>query len=101
MSGKEIPVRVSPSLAGLMPRFLAQCRREAVEIRRALEEGNLVAARAIGHTLTGAGGGYGLDEISLLGAEIDRAARSGDAQAVLRFVERLDEYLERVRPVFD
>ena len=101
MSGGEIIVRVDRRLADLLPRFVAQCRREAAEIRRAVEAENLVAVRAIGHVLTGAGGGYGIDEISRLGREIEQAASSGEAEAVLRLAAALDDYAGRLKLVYD
>ncbi len=96
-----IHLKVDRRLEHLLPRFLANCRRDAKEIRRAAAAGELPAARAIGHSLRGSGGFYGLHEVSVIGAGIERAARDGNAPAVAQLVERLDRYLARVRPEFE
>jgi hypothetical protein len=55
----------------------------------------------IGHTLHGAGGGYGLDEVSNIGRETESAAQRRDAPALRQLGERLEDYLARVKPVFE
>lgn len=101
MSDGEILVKVDPRIAGLLPKFLAHCRRNVSEIRGAIEANDLEVARRIGHSLTGAGSSYGFDEIGSIGGEIELAARAGDAGALGKLAERLDGYLARVRPVFE
>ena len=46
--------------------------------------------------MKGAGGGYGFDEITNLGAAIERAALAGDAGAVEAATAALEDYLARV-----
>jgi HPt (histidine-containing phosphotransfer) domain-containing protein len=94
-----ITVRVDRRIADLLPKFLADCRREAANARRAAAAGDWASARQIGHTLHGAGGGFRLEEISSRGAEIERAAREANGAQLERSVDRLEDYLRRVRPV--
>lgn len=101
MSDEEIFVKLDHRLADLAPKFLAHCGRTVKEIREAVESDALDAARRIGHSLIGAGGSYGFDEINSLGAEIELAARAGDKEALRMLAERLERYVARVRPVFD
>ena len=101
MSDEEILVKIDRRLAGLAPKFLADCRRMPDEVRGAIESGNIAAARGIGHSLWGTGSSYGFDGIGSLGEEIERAARAGDIEALRKLAEQLDSYLARVRPVFD
>jgi HPt (histidine-containing phosphotransfer) domain-containing protein len=72
-------VRVSGELRGLMPRFLANRSADVAALDAAIARGDLAAARRIGHILKGAGGGYGFDEITRLGAEIEACAVAGGA----------------------
>ncbi len=101
MSEEEIPVKIDRTLAELVPKFLAHCRRMPDEIRQAIEAGDLAVPRKIGHSLMGTGSSYGFYDIGLLGGEIERAARENDEARLRELTGRLDRYLARVRPVFD
>lgn len=101
MSDEEIPVKIDRTLAVLVPKFLADCRRMPGELRGAIESGDIAVTRRIGHSLIGTGSSYGFEGIGSLGEEIQRAARAGDTEALRNLAERLDNYLARVRPVFD
>lgn len=98
---REIVVRLDPMVADLLPGFMENCVRSASALRRAAEESEWAAAGMIGHTLHGAGGGYGLDEVSHIGRETEIAAQRRDAPALRRLGDRLADYLARVRPVFE
>lgn len=101
MGDEEILVKIDRKLAVLAPKFLADCRRMPDELRGAIESGNIAVARGIGHSLWGTASSYGFEVIGSLGEEIERAARAGDTEALRKLAERLDNYLARVRPVFD
>jgi HPt (histidine-containing phosphotransfer) domain-containing protein len=94
-------VRVDLDVADLLPGFVANCVRHASELRRAASKADWSAAHAIAHSLHGAGGGYGLDEVSRLGREMEIPAQLGDAAKLGRLVGQLEDYLARVRPVFE
>ena len=101
MSREDIPVKVHRRLSGLLPRFIERCRRDAAALRNAAEGGEWAAAQRIGHMLLGSGGGYGLDEISKSGREMESAAKRQDASALRQLSERLEDYLARLKPVFE
>jgi HPt (histidine-containing phosphotransfer) domain-containing protein len=99
MAPARYSVRVSGELRELIPTFLANRRAEIGRLREAAAKGDFEQARRIGHVLKGAGGGYGFDEITRLGAEIERhAARGEDVRGA---VEALAEYLELVEVTFE
>ena len=99
MAASRHSVRVSGELRDLIPRFLANRRSEIGRLREAASRGDFEEARRIGHILKGAGGGYGFDEITRLGAEIERHASRGED--VRGPIEELAEYLEFVEITFD
>jgi len=101
MSDEEILVKIDRKLAVLAPKFLTDCRRMPDELRRAIESGDIAAARRLGHSLWGTGSSYGFDGLGSLGEEIEHAARAGDIEALRKLAQRLDSYLSRVRPVFE
>jgi len=86
-------VRVSEELRHLIPRFLANRRLDLEQFRAAAASSDFEAARRIGHNLKGAGGGYGFDEITRLGAEIERRARAADP-SVWALGAELADYLD-------
>jgi HPt (histidine-containing phosphotransfer) domain-containing protein len=92
-------VQVAGELRDLIPRFLANRRMEVEQLRDAVARGDLEAARRIGHGLKGVGGGYGFDEISRLGAEIERRARAG-GQDLAALARELADYLDGVEITF-
>lgn len=96
-----IDVRVDQRIAELLPRFFEACRRECGELRRAADAGGWAAAGNIGHSLRGAGGGYGFDEVTQIGRDVEAAARRQDAAGLSSLASRLEDYLARVRPVFE
>ena len=96
-----ILVRVDSRIAELLPRFLENCRHQCGALRRAAAAGVWTEAGSIGHSLRGAGGGYGFDEVTRLGVEIEIAARQNDAGGLRELAGRLEDYLSRVDPVFE
>jgi len=89
-------VLVADELRELIPRFLAHRRMELDQLRDALAARDFEAARRIGHSLKGVGGGYGFDEITRIGADIERAAREQRPDGLHGLVRELAEYLASV-----
>jgi len=100
IGAQSIPVRVDGRLRGLATRFLSNCGRDLARLRAALAGGDLVAARAIGHSLRGVGGSYGFGEITRIGGAIEESSMRGDAASVSGLVAQLEDYLSRVQPEF-
>ena len=94
-------VRVASDLAPLMPRFLANRRSEVSQLEAALAQQDNATLRRIAHGMKGVGGGYGFDEITRLGAEIERCAEAGISESARPFVTALKRYLECVDVVFE
>jgi HPt (histidine-containing phosphotransfer) domain-containing protein len=100
MSAVRCSVQVSGELRDLIPRFLANRRLDVEQLDAALRRGDLDAVRSIGHTLRGAGGGYGFDEITRLGAEIEARAKVREP-GLSALVRELADYLDGVDVVYD
>jgi len=92
----RITVIIDPDLAELVPGFLNNRRRDVDKLRSLLEAGNFADIRMIGHSMKGAGGGYGFDPITDIGGAIERAALASDSQAIERGIAQLADYLARV-----
>ena len=50
--------------------------------------------------MKGSGGGYGFDEITDIGMRIEDAANGSDRDEILRQNERLCQYLQNVKVVY-
>lgn len=92
-----ITARVPRELAHIAPSYLDSVRQALVDMRAALDSGELDPARRKSHQMKGEGASYGFDHISELGREIQLAAEAGDERAVGDGLARLADYLERVR----
>jgi hypothetical protein len=97
----KVVVHADPDLAELIPGYLANRARDVDALRAALGRGDLEAARIIGHSMKGSGGGYGFDGITEIGAAIEQGAKDSDVQAVIDAVSALADYLQGVEVVYD
>jgi len=98
---EPITVKIDPILAELVPKFLARSKQTVAEFHAAAESGDLEAARRIGHAMLGTASSYGFHEMAAIGKEIERAAQSGDLDALKALAVKLDVHVACLRPVFD
>ena len=97
---ERIPIVVDPDLADLIPGFLDNRRRDVVKLQVLAAAGGFAEIRLLGHSMKGAGGGYGFDAISDIGAAIEHAALAADVAGIVQQLERLADYLARIDLVF-
>ncbi len=97
----RIAVTIDPDLADLVPGFLNNRRRDVDKLKSLLEADNFTDIRMIGHSMKGAGGGYGFDPITDIGGAIERAALASDRHTIRQGIEQLADYLARVDVVSD
>ncbi len=96
---KRFVIQVDPDLYDLIPGFLARKRTDARAILSGVsgERVDFEALSRIGHKLKGEGGSYGLDPVSLYGAQIEQAAHKHDALAIRHYAHELAVYLDSVQ----
>jgi HPt (histidine-containing phosphotransfer) domain-containing protein len=97
---EQITVEVDSDLKELIPNFLANRRKESMELEQAVMREDFEALRMIGHNMKGVGGGYGFQQITDLGLEIENAAKHRDGERVRQCLQRYRAYLESVNVVF-
>jgi HPt (histidine-containing phosphotransfer) domain-containing protein len=95
----KILVTVDPDLADLIPGFLGNRRKDITAMQTALEQGDFETVRVLGHSMKGAGGGYGFDAITEIGAALELAAKSKNADAIRLRTADLAAYLDRVEVI--
>lgn len=96
----EIVVHVDPELEELIPMFLDNRYQDIEMISRLISAGNFSEVQRLGHSMKGSGGGYGFDEITNIGSEMELAAQRGDRAEVERLNNRLAKYLSSVKIVY-
>jgi HPt (histidine-containing phosphotransfer) domain-containing protein len=83
----------------LTERYLEQRRLELVELRAALARGDFEALWIAGHHMHGAGGSFGVEKISRLGAGLEFSAFARDPLRVVEHLDQLDAFLARIEVV--
>jgi len=97
--GDAIQVRTNPKSAERIAVFLENGRRNVVAIRDALDRSDFETVGFLGHGMRGSGGMFGFQGITDIGAALELAAESGDADASRVWVGELSQYLDRVEVV--
>jgi HPt (histidine-containing phosphotransfer) domain-containing protein len=94
-------VHVDSSFEPLMPRFMANRKKEIVTMRQALTGNDFETVRSVAHGMKGVGGSYGFDRITELAATIEHAAKSADPTTITQQLPILERYLNDVQITYD
>jgi HPt (histidine-containing phosphotransfer) domain-containing protein len=86
-------------LKALAVRYVAQRRLAMNDLRRALVAGDYETLWIAGHHMHGAGGSFGVERISVLGAALEFSAFERDQSGVTERLNELEAFLERVELV--
>jgi PAS domain S-box-containing protein len=96
-----IRIRANPTIADLIPEFLENRRRDVTAIQDALDKGDFEIVERLGHGMRGAGGSWGFQGITDIGAALEEAANHGDAGLSRKWAGELSSYLDRLEVVYD
>jgi len=96
-----ILVRVNPRFADLIPAFLQNRRQDVTAILSALDRRDFETVESLGHGMKGAGGSWGFQAITDIGAALEQAGESADTAASHKWVGELSTYLDCVEIVTD
>ncbi|MCX5816036.1 MAG: Hpt domain-containing protein [Proteobacteria bacterium] len=97
---KRIIVRIDKDLEDLIPGYIGNRHKDIKSIRASLESGDFENIRILGHSMKGSGGGYGFDEITTIGASIEKAAKENDVEEIKKWIEKLSQYIESVDIIY-
>jgi len=98
---EKIIVRIDPDLKELVPEFIQRRHTDVAMIAAALRKDDYEAIRILGHSMKGAGGGYGFDVISDIGRNLEQAAKNRQTEEIQLQKKALSGYLERLEIVYD
>ena len=96
----RIIVHIDPDLEAIIPGFLANRQRDLETIQACLKQGDVNTIAMLGHRMKGDGGGYGFDQISTIGDNLERAVMIQDGPAIERQAALLKDFLSRVEVVY-
>jgi HPt (histidine-containing phosphotransfer) domain-containing protein len=95
-----IVVHIDADLEALVPRFLSNQQKALASMQAALQQQDYDTVRRLGHSMKGAGGGYGFDTVTDMGSAIEEAAKPGNHEVIAAWLNSLAHYLERVEVVY-
>lgn len=98
---KKIVIHADIDLEDLIPGFLENMRKDIVEIGSLLSSNDYETIQRLGHSMKGAGGGYGFDEITDIGMHIEQAAKEKSTADIRVQMKELSSYLDCVEVVYD
>jgi HPt (histidine-containing phosphotransfer) domain-containing protein len=88
---------IDPDLLELAPRFLHLVREDLKELSKARSAGDLATLARLGHSLKGAGAGFGFRTLDVIGQRIEAASKAADLDEVDAQLASLEAYLSTVR----
>ncbi|MCI0443329.1 Hpt domain-containing protein [bacterium] len=98
---EKLVIHADPEIADLIPKFLDNRQKDIVMIESALETNDFETIRLLGHSMKGAGGGYGFDGVTEIGKNLEEAAKEADSNKIRNGVDELAEYLRKVEVIYD
>ncbi len=101
MNEQTVTVSVAKDLEDLIPRFMTNRQKELEALRTALGAGDMGQLRHLGHRMKGVGNSYGFELISVLGKQLEDAAKSTDLPGIEACIAQYTDYLVRVKIVYE
>ena len=98
--GDEVVVTVDSLFKDVIPSFLDDIRKDIKTMRESLDNGDYEKILLMGHTIKGAGGGYGFDHISEIGKAIEEAAENKDTKEIQKRLKEFSNYIESVEVIY-
>lgn len=95
---KGRPIEIAdPFARRLIGKYLDNRRDDIDKLTRALADADFETIRITGHNLYGSGSAYGLDDISWLGASIEKAANEKNGAKIEGLISELSYFLKKLR----
>ena len=97
MTNQKITISIDDEyILELIPVYLADRRNEVKVLLDAATQKDFATLQSLGHQMKGSGGGYGFDHITVIGGQLESAAKAQDLPAIEQEIADLRDYLERV-----
>ncbi len=100
VSGR-IVVHVDTEIQEIVPGFLENRCEDIASMLQALDRRDYETIRILGHSMKGAGSGYGFDGITDLGQSIEYAAEKENDEDIRKLMIELSTYLYSLDVVYE
>lgn len=94
-------IKIDSVISALIPDFLTNRQADIENLSTALANKDYESIRITGHNLKGCGAGYGFQDITDIGANIEKSAVSQDDDDLNKQISDLKDYLESVEIVYE
>ncbi len=84
-----------PEFQDLIRKYLDYLQKELERVKESIQQSNFLEIRQFGHNLKGTGGGYGFDEFTKLGGEINLAAHEEDITLIESSISEFESELAK------
>jgi PAS domain S-box-containing protein len=91
-----ILLRAQFRFADRIPAYLQNCRQNVIVMLDALDRVDFETVTSLGHQMRGSGGAYGFQAITDIGASLEHAGESADADVSRKWVGELSNYLDGI-----
>jgi DNA-binding response OmpR family regulator len=98
---KKVVVATDSEAERLVTKFFENRKGDVRLIDAALEGNDFAAIGELGHQLCGSGRIFGFDEITKIGASLEKAAGSANKSEIQKWRNALADYLSRPRAIFE
>lgn len=97
---KVVPIEIAdPFARKLVGRYIENREGDIAKLQGALRHEDFDTICVTGHNLFGSGSAYGMDEVSRIGANLERAAEEQDAAGVTALIDELASYLRDLKVI--
>ncbi len=100
MGAAKVKVKIDPDLQEIVPGYIQKRINEIPALKNALLALDFSALETLGHRLKGSGGGYGLNELGKLGAELEAGAKTKSVAKIAATINAIEEYLNNLEVEF-
>ncbi|MDZ4661452.1 MAG: Hpt domain-containing protein [Pseudomonadota bacterium] len=97
MLENEFTVQIDCMLEDLMPGFLQNRQTDISSLEKMYAAQDLEGIKRLGHHLKGVGPNYGFQKLGEMGAAIEIAACHGKLDSIGLIIQRMREYMSRVK----
>lgn len=94
-------VVVDADLEDLIPMFMENRFKDVEEMKSCLLTHDIEKVQFIAHSLKGVGGGYGFDEITNIGRELEQLAKDKKVEKLQELIDKLDHYLKNLSITYE
>lgn len=92
----RVVVRIDAEFLDLVRAYLANREKDVEAINAALQRRDFETIYRVGHNMQGSGRTFGFDELTVIGAELQRAVTAADTSEIARLEGRLRNFVSRV-----